>query len=337
MNIQIVTKLSIKKLLTICFILIVLFSGLFFVKFSPDYNIYYSTLNYNIKQFDLKQYEPIHWLIIFFNQIIFKGNVYTFCLIYDILIMLLFTTAIKKYSLNFLLSFIIFLFLFWPNFGLIQIRQGAAVGLFMLSIEDIIKRNAFGYYLKIILAILFHYSAIILIPFYFLKSTKINRLIYLLLPILGLLFYKFFFTLNFFIKISQFLPEPMSLKLINYINYFKLEGTTSSINRINFFNLFSISLLFIYYFFLVFSKFNNNYEIFFLKLLCWSLFTWFGFGQLPVLSFRITNFLYPSIIFLLPFISIIFKQKKIINAFIYTWSFIMFINMYLLSSLFVIK
>jgi hypothetical protein len=91
-------------------------------------------------------------------------------------------------------------------------RQSAAVGLFMLALVELLKGNNIKYILLVLMAALFHLSAIILIPIVFLFVVQKK---YILYPIIIIVIY---FTFNFL-----FLPN------IDYYNdsYIKREYNSS--------------------------------------------------------------------------------------------------------------
>jgi hypothetical protein len=84
-------------------------------------------------------------------------------------------------SPNFALSVLIFFCTSFFIFDFTQIRQALSIGIFMYSLKFIIDKNIYMYFFFIILATLFHYSSIILLPGYFLfNKTFNNKLLYLL-------------------------------------------------------------------------------------------------------------------------------------------------------------
>ena len=80
-------------------------------------------------------------------------------------------------SSNFALSIIIFYSTIFFQFDFTQIRQAFAIAIFMYSLKFIINKNIYKYFLSIIFASLFHISALILIPGYFIVNKKYNKFI----------------------------------------------------------------------------------------------------------------------------------------------------------------
>jgi len=63
-----------------------------------------------------------------------------------------------------------------------QIRQGIAISIFLYAIRFIEEEKPFKYFLSIVFAsTMFHFSAIILLPLYFISKIRINRIIWILI------------------------------------------------------------------------------------------------------------------------------------------------------------
>jgi len=109
---------------------------------------------------------------------------------------------IKKYSPDIFLSLIIYIYTIFSIYDLNGIRQGMALGLCMLSISYILDQNIFKFIGIITIASLFHLSAIIFFPFYFLSRMKLTNK-----QILFSLLLVFIISIPFrsFLKNSQFI------------------------------------------------------------------------------------------------------------------------------------
>ena len=161
-----------KLLLPLLFIVLFLFTA-----FRPglggwDYQVYKQLFDYIPDIFNFKidakllEYEPLYLL---FNSLVktFTDNFLIFIIIYTFFTHLIMFSIIKKYSTNFFYSMFIYFstYYLWHNFTLL--RQNIAILVFWFSLKYI-KQEKFGKYLFFILiATLFHKSAIILILFYF--------------------------------------------------------------------------------------------------------------------------------------------------------------------------
>jgi hypothetical protein len=256
--------------------------------------------------------ELAFWIIKGFNDIFFFGNIHTFFLIFATLGVSIKFLAIKRLSKVHLLSLIVYLSLYFILHEMTQIRTGVAAGLFLLSIPDIYDRNFRKFIIKFLLAFSFHYSAIVMLPLYFLNPKKLN-IIYFLLPIVGFILAIFNLSLFFLLNFSQMLPNFLAYKINIYLDLLKL-GEHSEINIINVYYSFLLFTIYIYFCFFLYvkNKIKNNYDILFIKTLTISLFSFYFFSDVPVFAFRISEFLNIVVIIFLPNLILYFKQKKLI-------------------------
>jgi hypothetical protein len=256
--------------------------------------------------------ELAFWIIKGFNDIFFFGNIHTFFLIFATLGVSIKFLAIKRLSKVHLLSLIVYLSLYFILHEMTQIRTGVAAGLFLLSIPDIYDKNFRKFIIKFLLAFSFHYSAIVMLPLYFLNPKKLN-IIYFLLPIVGFILAIFNLSLFFLLNFSQMLPNFLAYKINIYLDLLKL-GEHSEINIINVYYSFLLFTIYIYFCFFLYvkNKIKNNYDILFIKTLTISLFSFYFFSDVPVFAFRISEFLNIVVIIFLPNLILYFKQKKLI-------------------------
>lgn len=82
--------------------------------------------------------------------------------------------ALKKYSKNPFLSFVIFMFMNGFYFNTEILKESIAVGIFLLNIENLIEGKWRKYYSLVFLSFFFHYSAIILLFFPLLRKLQFN-------------------------------------------------------------------------------------------------------------------------------------------------------------------
>ena len=140
-----------------------------------------------------------------------------------IFIMALFTILPKivffyQKSNNFALTVIIFYSTTFFIFDFTQIRQAFAIGVFMCSIRYILSGDFVKYLILIITASLFHYSALILLPGYFLFNKSYNNLLLYLIVISCSIISFFQIKIRFFelfIQNTQF-TDNLNDKIIIY-------------------------------------------------------------------------------------------------------------------------
>ena len=157
--------------LKISFVIIFFYLGLRY-QFGNDYKWYQITFN-SLRKFDLNDfygmilpYEP-GWIVLnwffrkigFFSLVIFTSLIN--CLLYYNLIKRF--LPIKMYALS------VFIYFFLPNYMLLHssaMRQSIAIIIFIYAWKFLINKKPVKYFTCVSIAILFHFSAVILIPIY---------------------------------------------------------------------------------------------------------------------------------------------------------------------------
>ena len=310
-------------------IILILIAGLRPVGLDRDSLAYVNAINSFTSLFESNfNLEPSFWLIVAINKYLF-GNYYVrmVFITYAILGVFFKLYGIKKLSLLPLLSIFIYISYYFILHEMTQIRVGVACGIFLLAIPDIFNRNLKAYLLKTILATLFHYSAIAMVSMYFINPTKLNKKFYLAIPLLGLVFafvpYIGKTLLNILIPLF---PSILSHKLSIYQQLTELG--VGNFNKINLFNLYYTSITILYLFFVLnYSKFKSKYDLILIKILGWAIFVWYFFSFMPVLSFRVSEFLGIVIIILLADSVPIFKDKIIASEIVIIYVALNSINM----------
>jgi hypothetical protein len=268
--------------------------------------------------------EPAFWIIKHFNDIFFSGDVHTFFLIFATLGISIKFLAIKKISKMPLLSVIVYLSIYFILHEMTQIRAGVAAGLFLLSIPDIYDRNFRKFIIKALLAISFHYSAIVMIPLYFLHPKKLN-VVYILLPIVGLISAYFDLSKTLLSNLANLAPDFLAYKINIYLTLLEL-GEHSEISIINIY--YSVLLFSIYFFYFLIIKneikIKSNYDIIFIKILSISLFTFYFFSNVPVFAYRISEFLNVVVIVFFTNLILYFNQKNLVFYMMILFLFYMF-------------
>ncbi|NDK08604.1 hypothetical protein EOM39_05185 [Candidatus Gracilibacteria bacterium] len=261
--------------------------------------------------------EPTFWIINQFNQLLLGGNDQIFFLIYAILGVTIKIIAINRLSSLPLLSVYLYICLYFVLHEMTQIRVGVACGIFLLAIPDIVNKNFRIYLFKTLIAMAFHYSAIIMLVVYFVNNKNINRKIYFFLPIIGL-FLAFIpnLMLTIFTFFEFILPSVIANKVTIYISLIDNEDY----NKINIFNLFTLSLICFYYFALFnIWRLKTELDIVLIKFFGLQLFIYYAFSSIPVFAIRLSEFIGFSLILLIPNLIFMFKQKLLPILFILVW------------------
>ena len=144
-----------------CFWIMVLFEGLRF-KIGVDFDSYWDTFN-DIKSGSVELFEPINIFIVKTTALFGFGNQLIF-LIYSLIILCGVFYFVKKVSSSKELSIFIFLTIgifYLSTFN--EVRQWAAISMMLVAIVHLINKKYLVMLLFIVLACLFHVSAIILL------------------------------------------------------------------------------------------------------------------------------------------------------------------------------
>lgn len=137
-------------------------------------NLYNTTKNYSFLQI-FKEGEEILFLIIIKIASLFDNYQVVFAIMAFLTVFIMYATLLnykEKLSLGFL--FFLYLFMsFASSFNLV--KQALAVVIVAYSYKFIFERNFKKFVLAIIIASLFHVSALLFLPFYFISSVKNDR------------------------------------------------------------------------------------------------------------------------------------------------------------------
>lgn len=251
--------------------------------------------------------EPTFTLISKFTKLLSNNDIVSFQIlifIYALISIIAYGYIIKKYSSNRMLSiFILFpMYMLNTNFG--QIRYGIALALFIISIEFIINRDLKKYLMVVLIATLFHFTAIVAIPLYFLINLNIS--------------YKYKISILAGAIILGTLINPLDLiKIINdntlnlvYINdkiaiYKQNEG--------DLFSMYFIMMLALYLFSsYIYNKINIKNDLIkvSIEMLFWGIIFYCITNRLDILAFRGSSYYFIFEILLIPaLMSILNKQK----------------------------
>jgi hypothetical protein len=269
---------------------------------SKDHNLYvnayHEVLNGRLKISDIS-----FRLICFAVNYIFHKPVFLF-LIYAALGVGLKATAIKRLSEFWFFSILIYFSLYFFLHELTQIRAGVASAFILLSIPSIHERNLKKFLLYAGCAIVFHFSALIILPFYFLKGDKVQLWYIFLIPI-G--YFLYFLDAN-----VASLVRIIDIDIVNL--RFAAYKSITGIQRINVFNVLMLArcllcgLLFWRWKLL---KEKNQYSVLLIKFYFFSCFIFIAFADIPVVAFRVSELLATVEIILVPMIIYLFNIKVI--------------------------
>lgn len=218
--------------------------------------------------------------------------------------------AIKKLSDLIFYSVVVYVSHLFILHEMVQIRVSVAAGLIMLSFIPLYERKLVRFVLILMCAGLFHISALMALPLYFLNTKSINSLLYgSLLPIA----YVFNFCKINIISLLSVIPVPyIQRKIFSYQT--AMESGISFASDINIFN--SVHLIQCVIAYLLLTKIetiapHNRYAYMLLKIYILGLFIFAFFAGFPVLAGRGKELFLVTEIIVIPWLVYLFKPPYI--------------------------
>ena len=316
--ISIATKYKKNDVVFVCVvILLIIVAGFRPVGLDADSENYANFVRLNAGSLSIFTKEPGFWLITKVNLLFFNGNLTSFFFMFAAIAMSVKAYAIRKLSPFPLYALYAYFCVYFILHEMTQIRVAVAAGIFLLSVLDIYERNFKGFLFKVLLACMFHYSALVMVFAYFINLKKINRYFYFMLPLLGIfLAFKTTFLLNLLSSYINFLPSILSFKIQVYIEQLN-EGHRAGLNLFNFY--YTTVLIFYYVLLFNISRIKYQYDLIFFKMLSLSLVAFYSLSFLPVLSFRIAEFFGVFVIFLFAHFFTMYKDKQLVFCLTVAW------------------
>jgi hypothetical protein len=232
---------------------------------------------------------------------LFHNSLFLF-VIYAILGVSIKFIALKRLTDFWFFSILIYFSYYFFLHEMTQIRAGVASAFILLSIPSIFERNIRWFFLWASLAFFFHFSALVLIPLYFINRDRVQIGYYFLIP-LGYLLY---FT-------NSNIASLVHLINIDIVNLkFALYKSSIGAQRINIFNVlmlarYSLCVILLWKWKLLAEK--NQYSVIFIKFYVLSCFIFIAFADIPVIAFRVSELLGIVEIVLIPLIIYLFSIR----------------------------
>lgn len=263
-----------------------------------DWNMYFHI--HNVDTWHLTEgdfIEPTFTIISKIAKIVSSSDIISFQILifmYALITIGAYAYVINRYSENKITSVLILFPMYILNTAFGQIRYGAALAICLLSIKYIVNKDVKKYIITILFAASFHFTAIVLLPIYFLVNIKIsnrNKLIILIGAI----------VIGLFIN---------PLEIINYINDNTL-GLTYINDKIAIYKQNEGSLLSMYFFInlfiylfseYVYNKLNINDSVIenCINIIFWGIIIYSLSNKFDILAFRGSSYYYIFEIILLP-------------------------------------
>jgi hypothetical protein len=287
------------KIISFLSILLIIFAAIRPENFDRDYNNYNYMFNdpyFLVEPTFLIISSFIHKYL--YSEIIFLFTIYAFL---GVSIKIL---AIRQISKLFYFSLLIYFTNFYLLHELTQIRVGVASGILLLCIKPIFEGNLKKFIFFVFFASLFHYSALIIFPLWFLRRLNNSWILGYIIPFS---YFLYFLGFNIFID----LPFPAIKEKMDLIkSSIELGGDSSK--PINVFNIYQLGKIAIFY--ICLYKFDliiksNKYALILLGVFCISLAVVPLLSSIQVVGFRISELFGIVEIIIFPFLYYIFSPK----------------------------
>ena len=284
-------------------IILILFAGLREVGIDKDslaYSYYYDS------ELIFLLAEPTFAWISLIVKYIFNNFTYVL-FFYAILGVLIKYKAIEKLTEFHYLTLLVYISTYYLLHEFTQIRASIASGLFLIAIPFIEEKRFYRYFVLILIATLFHYSALILFPLFFLSNKAPGRyfkiFMWLSIP-LGIILAKINFNPMLAIPI-----ETIRLKVEIYT-----ETQNQAEISLNIFNRVYLVKYLMFYLLLLYHPIISSkvkYFSLFLKIYALSLFSYTALSNNTIFAMRISELLGIVEIFLIPTLYWIIKPRKV--------------------------
>lgn len=203
------------------------------------------------------------------------------------------------------------------NFFLIQemnqIRVAVAISILLISIQFIPKRKSTYFFLLIIAATSFHYSAILFAPLYFTNYRKLHPAYYFLIPLAYLLN---IFGIGFLEILKGIRIDVLQGKLEIYNNLYA-QGQYTKINIYNPLILSRIVMIYLLMGNWERISLENKYFIILIKCYVLSIVLLIMFSKLPVFGYRISEVFGIVEFIVIPFLLFVYRPRQLILIIIF--------------------
>lgn len=258
----------------------------------------------------LISYDPAFVIISSVIKYSLNDKVIYLFVIFAVLGVTLNAVAIKRMSSFWLLSILLYYSNYYLLHEMTQIRVGVACGFLLLSIPSIVGKKPMRYLMYMAAATMFHYSALIFLPLYFLNPKKLNQNLYLLILLLPMLLMLTKLSLHpLFTLLGQ--DNPLTQRYYIY-TYLMSQGELARINLFNVIILLNLALgvLFIVKWQIISAY--NKYAVVIIKTHICSVALFYLFYDIGAFAFRFMEILNVIQAILIPFVIYIFKEKRIV-------------------------
>ncbi|WP_146876591.1 EpsG family protein [Halovibrio variabilis] len=296
------------------FLLLVFVAAFRVFGYDSDYHHYFNVYNYGV-HLQASTKELFFVFARFFLNYKLDLDFFFLLFVYAVLGVGLKFLAIKRLSVNAYYSVYIYVITFFLLHEYTQIRAGVASAIVFLSLFDVLKGRLLIFLMKISVAVLFHWSALLALPIYFFR----NRSLLLFFVVLLASVFLSPFSAVFVNSVFDFLSAYSSS--ISYY-YSKHSGHTEYFLVFNIYSLLVLSVCLLSYFAVLLKKipsYINSVTTLLIAVCFYSAFLYFIFAGLhkPVVAFRSSEFFFVVIVFLIPHLSKLFASFVFIRLYLF--------------------
>ncbi|MGI6243576.1 MAG: EpsG family protein [Prevotella sp.] len=267
-------------------VVLILLAGLREVGIDPDSENYeYTFLHY----YNAQALEQVEFSYLFFSKVInsFTNDVHVLFLLYAIFGVGLKFLALRKYSKLWFLPISVYLSYYFVQHECMQMRTGVLSGIMLFIIMKIADGERLQALVLMVIGTLFHYSALLLLPFFFLSNKEMSSKQITIWALVIPVAYVFHFA-GFSLFISGIADVPLiGAKLAKY-QEITIKGTGQfGINAFSPLQLLTVTL---YYYLLIFHKTitqENKYYPLLMKVFSLGIFSYVAFSFFPAVAQRI--------------------------------------------------
>jgi hypothetical protein len=291
-----------------------------------DYNSYYPLYaNINIKDIfsgftivENEQVEPGYLLYMSIIRFI-TSNYHIFTFISVVIDVLLFDLVIKRYSFNYALSFALFL-AFNLALEVDLLRNVKSLFIFLLALKYLIERKPWKYFLMLLVAILFHWTAILFAPLYFFLHKPLPRIAVIWIIVIGN-FVFFSHTISVLSLISNLMNHMGGVFEYKQNLYFDNSTFNTSWGfSLGYFERLATTIVILIFYDRLIEQNKNN--ILFINLFIIYIVLFLYFADMQILVLRLALLFSVAYWILIPAIPYLFKSPR--NA----WVFIIIVMLY---------
>ena len=249
--------------------------------------------------------EPSFHFIVYIVHQVFDNPVFLF-VIYALLGVIIKLLAVKQLTNLYLLSSLIYLSHFFILHEMTQIRAGVAAGILLLCVKPIYNRKLGLFLLFTLIAITFHYSAVIILSLWFFNPHAFNKKKYLFIFVIS---YGMAYAGYTFGYLAGLIPIKEVQNLFSMYQQGMDNQIGVNINLFNAVQLFRIVMVGFFLYFFDKIRINNQYFMLLMKIYLYSICTLALLSDIPALAFRFSELLGIVEVVLIPLLVYVFRQK----------------------------